>query len=37
MTLGVSAGVNSCSDPLATAICWPRTLSSRRKAPAHGI
>jgi hypothetical protein len=37
MTLGVSAVVNSCSDPVATAICLPRTLSSRRKAPAHGI
>jgi len=37
MTLGVSAVVNSCSDPRATAICRPRTLSSRRKASAHGI
>src|SRR5438874_10454179 len=37
MTLGVSPVVNSCSDPFVTAIRWPRTLSSRRKAPAHRI
>ena len=37
MTLGTLAAVVSCSDPFETAICRPRTLSSRRKSPAHRI
>jgi hypothetical protein len=37
MTLGISPGVSSCTDPVAAAICWPRTLSSLRKATAECI
>src|SRR5713226_8671009 len=37
MTLGVSAAVNSCSDPVTRAICWFLALSSLRKVPAHCI
>jgi hypothetical protein len=37
MTLGISPGVSSCTDPVAAAICWPRTLSSLRKAIAECI
>ena len=37
MTLGISAAVNSCSDPVTRAICWFLALSSLRKAPAHCI
>jgi hypothetical protein len=37
MTLGISPGVSSCAESVTAAICWPRTLSSLRKAAAECI